>query len=80
MSDEPKDTESGRGRVMRFGPAPNVLGVVGAIIGGVAVAVFQARAGSPPSGQLFDILGGVVFGFGIGWLTGLIAAMGWLGE
>ncbi len=59
--------------VMKFGPAPTLFGVLGAIGGGVAVFVLQ---GPTPAG----IVGGVVFGLGIGWLVGLIAAMGWLGE
>ena len=82
MGGTSKGTPTGREPLMRFGPAPNILGVVGALLGGSAVAVVQAggdAAWISPE-RLFGVLAGVVFGFGIGWLAGLIGAMGWLGE
>ena len=81
MTETPNDA-SRDGIVMKFGRAPNLLGIVGAVVGGAAVWWFGAELGfgPSPSGQLLAVLSGVVFGYGTGWLTGLILAMGFLGE
>lgn len=80
MSSGSKDAPPSRKKVlMRFGPAPAVLGVVGAIAGGVAASVTLPE-GVALTEHLVSVLGGVIFGGGAGFLFGLIGSMGWLGE
>lgn len=68
-------------RAMTFGGAPAVLGVAGAIAGAIALTWFRPEAfATLELGSWFYALAGAVFGAGTGWLTGLIGAMGWLGE
>jgi len=58
---------------MKFGPAPTLSAVFGAVGGAVAMAVFQGVS-------LGAIVGGGILGLGTGWLFGLIVAMAFLGE
>lgn len=81
MSKNDSDSTPATGAVMSFGAAPGILGVVGAIAGAVILTWFRPDAlMAPGMNPWFYTLGGAAFGAGAGWLLGLIAGMGWLGE